>query len=113
MSARQRDARHGSRGSAPLEVLVMSAVVAFACLVALQIFSAMYAGQAASRAAWDAARAQSLGQNPRAAAEASLPGSVRVESISTSGDGVHLSVRTREFLPLARIGTITRSAYVP
>lgn len=91
----------------------MAAAVAFTVLVALQVFSAMYAGQAASRAVWDAARAQSLGQNPLDAAQESLPGSVRVESIRSTGDGVHLAVRTREFLPLVEIGTITRTAYVP
>lgn len=107
------DPHHRSRGAASLEVVVMAAVVAFTIVVALQIFSAIYAGQAASRAVWDAARAQSLGENALAAAEASLPGSVRVDSLHTTSDGVHLSVRTREFLPLVRIGTITRTAYVP
>ena len=107
------DRRRGSRGSASLEVVVMAAVVAFTVVVALQIFSAMYAGQAASRAVWDAARAQSLGKDPRAAAEASLPGNVRVESISSTGDGVHLAVRTTEFLPMVKIGSITRTAYIP
>lgn len=102
-----------SRGSAGVEVLVMAFVVMWVVLIGLQIFSVMYAGQAAGRAAWDAARAQSMGQSATGAANASVPGAVSVESVSTAGDGITVTVRTAEFLPFMEIGPISRTAYVP
>lgn len=91
----------------------MSMVVAFVVLVALQIFSVMYAGQAAGRAAWDAARAHSLGQSASSAAYASVPGAVTVETVEVFGDGVRVTVTSPDFLPLMPAGSITRTAYVP
>lgn len=102
-----------SRGSASLEILVIAAAAGWLCLVALQVFSAMYAGQAASRAAWDAARAHSLGQSAVAAATASVPGSVEVADVQTFADGARVTVRATEFMPGLEIGPITRTAYVP
>lgn len=111
MSAATRE--DGSRGSATLEILVIAALAGWLCLVGLQIFSAMYAGQAASRAAWDAARAHSLGQSAVAAANASVPGAVEVADVQTFADGVRVTVRATEFMPGLEIGPITRTAYVP
>lgn len=101
------------RGSAPVEVLAVAFGVMAVCLVALQIFAVMYAGQAAGRAAWDGARAQSLGQSASGAAHASLPSGVQVESVQILGDGVRVTVRPHTFLPFMDPGTISRSAYVP
>lgn len=101
------------RGSAPVEVLTVAFGVMAVCLIALQIFAVMYAGQAAGRAAWDGARALSLGQSASSAAHASVPSGVQVESVQTLGDGVRVTVRPHAFLPFMDPGTISRSAYLP
>lgn len=102
-----------TRGSATVEVLAVAFGVMAITVVALQIFAVMYAGQAAGRAAWDAARAQSLGQSAVSAAHASMPGSVSVESVSSVGDGIRVTVRPHQIMPGLDVGTISRTAYLP
>lgn len=101
------------RGFAPLELALGIFFITVLLVLALQLFSAIYTAQAAGRAVWDAARAQSLGQSAAAAASDSLPGSVQLMSVRSLGDGVEIRVRPPQALPWPRLPDITRKAYVP
>jgi Tfp pilus assembly protein FimT len=103
------------RGFAAVEVIFGAILVSLVLALALQFFSAVYASQAAGRAAWDAARAQSLGQSPASAASASLPGNVSLVRVTSLGDGVEIVVRAPEPLrvPVLALPEIKRRAYVP
>ena len=101
------------RGQASLEVVAVAGLVAVVMALALHLFSAIYAGQAAGRVAWDAARARSLGQSPSAAADASTPGGLSLVSVETLGDGVRVTVRSPKVIPWLDAPTASRTAYVP
>ncbi|MGD8148814.1 hypothetical protein [Ornithinimicrobium sp. Y1694] len=101
------------KGLAALELLIGTGFALLVFALALQLFSAIYTGQAAGRAAWDAARAQSLGQSASAAASRSLPGGVELLSVNSLGDGVEIKVRAPAPLPWPKIPDVTRRAHVP
>lgn len=109
----RRDTRQSSRGWAPLELLFMTAVIMTFAAMALALFGTIYASQAASRAAWDAARAYSLGQSAVSAANNSLPGAVQLMDVRTLGDGVEVTVRPPNIFPVLELPEITRTAYIP
>ncbi len=108
-----RPSRRAERGSAAIEVVGLSFVVLMVFAMAAQVASAVYASQAADRAAWDAARAQSLGHSAHAAADASLPGAVHLVSVSAGGSRASVTVRAPDVFPVLDLPTITRTAYVP
>lgn len=102
------------RGSASLEVVGLLPVVAAACLALLQGAAAVYATQAASDAARQAARAYSLGADPGSAAQAALPGGLQVAGLTTigPGHGVRLTVGIPRLVPIGP-ATVTREAVLP
>jgi hypothetical protein len=91
------------RGSASLELAALVPIVVLLMLFVFQVLAVAYTTQAASQAARDAARAYSLGRSPTAAAEASLPGAVRLVGVTTFGPrhGVRVEV---EAPPVQLIG---------
>lgn len=102
------------RGQASLEVVAVSALVMVVMALVLHLFSAIYAGQAAGRVAWDAARAKSLGESPSAAAGRSTPGGLSLVSVETLGsDGVRVTVASPTVIPWLDAPTASRTAYVP
>lgn len=101
------------RGQASLEVLAVTTLVVIVMALCLHLFSAIYAGQAAGRVAWDAARAMSLGQSPSAAAQRSTPGGLDVVMIRTHPDGVEVSLRAPTVIPWLDGPVATKAAYVP
>lgn len=101
------------RGQASLEVVAVAGLVVVVMALVLHLFSAIYAGQAVGRVAWDAARAKSLGHSPTAAAEASTPGGLSLVSVETLGDGVRVTVTSPTVIPWLDAPTATETAYVP
>lgn len=101
------------RGSAAIEVVGLSFVVLLVFAMAAQVAGVVYAAQAADRAAWDAARARSLGQSAHAAADRSLPGAVELVTVSTGATSARVTVRPPEVFPVLDLPTISRTAHVP
>lgn len=101
------------RGQASLEVVAVAGLVVVVMALVLHLFSAIYAGQAAGRVAWDAARARSLGQSPTTAAERSAPGGLGVSVETLGSDGVRVTVTSPTVIPWLDAPTASRTAYVP
>lgn len=87
MSSRVRD-----RGSVAVEVVVFVPVLVLIATLVLQLGVAAWASSQTQRAASQSARAQSLGQNPAAAADAALPGILQVGRLEASSERVDLWV---------------------
>lgn len=106
--------RDRQRGTASLELVGLLPLVAVVCLLLLQGAAALFAMQAASDAVRQAARADSLGRDPRTAAEQALPGGLRVDSFTSfgPGHGARLTVRVPRLSPIPQI-TVTREAVLP
>jgi|UPI000691B9F8 Flp pilus assembly pilin Flp len=101
----------GEDGQAAVElVALLPALVAIAMLC----WQALVAGEAwwlAGAAARDAARAEALGADPRAAARAALPGGLRSGLRVTAADpGVRVRVRIPSVFAGLRIGSVTARA---
>ncbi len=108
----RRRARDG--GSASLELLGMIPALGLAIVLTVQVAAALYALQATTDAVRQAARARSLGQPVGAAAQAALPGGLRVQGVAPFGDanGVRLTVGIPRILPIGP-ATVTREADLP
>lgn len=102
------------RGSASVELVALVPLVLTVLVLALQVLVMSYTVHGASQAARDGARAYSLDESPRAAAEASLPGAVSLVSVSTFGPdhGVRVVVEAPPILFLTD-RQITRSVTMP
>lgn len=102
------------RGQATLEFMAMVPLVLLALVAALQIMVLAYTAHAASQAARDGARAYSLSQSASSAAQASLPGTVGLVSVSTYGPdhGVRVTVEAPAMLFIVD-RQITRSVTMP
>ncbi len=92
--------RPREQGTASIEMVAMVPLVMFVIVLVFQVITAAVTVQAASQAARDAARAYSLGGSPTEAAEASLPGAVRLAEVTTFGPhhGVRVVVEAPAFL---------------
>lgn len=106
--------RDRERGSAALEAAALIPLVLSVLVIVAQLFAVAYASQCTSQAARDAARAYSLGESPRAAAQASLPGAVELVSVSTFGPdhGVTVTTRAPLVIPITD-RTLSRSVTMP
>lgn len=101
------------RGSASIEVVGLLPLVAVVVLAVVQGGAAIYAVQGASDAARIAARASSLDQDARQAAEGALPRGLDVDGLEELADGhVRLRVRIPRIVPLGP-STVTREAELP
>lgn len=102
----------GSRGSVSIEVVVLIPIMIGVALMSLQLGVAGWTASQTQEAARQAARAQSLGSDPRTAAEGALPAALRVEALSAEGETVTLRVEvpTVSLLPTF---TVTRSVTMP
>jgi predicted component of type VI protein secretion system len=98
--SRTVEARRTESGSVGLEVVALVPILVLVALLTLQLGVAGWTASQTQEAARAAARAQSLGQDPRAAAERALPGSLRVESLSAGGDSVSLRVEVPRVAPI-------------
>ena len=109
-----RAAARNERGSASLELVGMLPVVALVVSLVLQYVAAAYVAQVSDDAARQAARAYSLGRDPAAAADASLPGGLMAATVATFGPdhGVRITVRVPRLSPLP-VSTVTRAAVMP
>ena len=84
--------RRADRGTASIEVVALVPLVLLVAIMVLQLGVAGWTASQTQEAARQSARAQSLGDDPRAAAERALPGALRVDRISAGGDTVTLWV---------------------
>ncbi len=102
------------RGQASIEFVGLIPLVMIALVGMLQVMVLAYTVHGASQAARDAARAYSLNESPQAAAQASLPGAVRLVSVSTYGPdhGVRVTVEAPTLL-LVTDRLVTRSVTMP
>jgi hypothetical protein len=118
VSAR-RDSRAGGparreRGQASLELVGLVPLLVVGAMLVLQAGAAMWTLSSTAEATREAARAYSLGRDPAAAAEASLPGSLHVAQISTfgPGHGVRLTVDVPKVGPVPQFH-VTREVVMP
>lgn len=104
------------RGSASLEAVALVPVLLLVALCVFQVGLAGWAAVSATGAARAAARAATLDQDARAAAEGALPGGLSVASLSEQatpdGRSVRVTVRIPDLTPLT-LGTVTREADLP
>ena len=114
MSTVTRRARRRDAGQATIEYVGLIPLVLLFMVMALQVMAVAYAAHGASQAARDGARAYSLDQSPEGAVRASLPGSVRLVSVSTFGPhhGVQVTVEAQTIWPIGD-GRITREVVMP
>jgi hypothetical protein len=107
------DQHSRERGQGTIELVGLIPVLLVTFAIVLQVMTLAYSTHAAAQAARDGARAFSLDQSPVAAAQASLPGAVRLVNVSTYGPdhGVTVTVQAPPILLLNR--TITRSVVMP
>ncbi len=110
--------RRDQRGSAAVEFIGIVPVLVLVTILCIEAFLLTASFSAAEKAARDAARAASLGEDGAAAARASLPGWADVQSISEYGcEGICYEVRI--LVPLIVPGltnervTVTREAEMP
>ena len=106
------------RGQGTIEFMAMVPLVLAVLVCALQVMAQVYTASAASQAARDGARAASLDQSAAAAVQASLPGNVRLEDMSSGGPEHTVAVVVAPPIKLIPfIGneayTITRSVTMP
>lgn len=80
------------RGTASIEVVGLVPLLILVAMMVLQLGVAGWTASQTAEAARQSARAQSLGEDPRAAAEQALPGALRVDRIAAGGDTVTLWV---------------------
>lgn len=102
------------RGSSTLEIVGILPIVIVVLLVLLQVGAFVYALNGANQAVRDAARAASLGSSATAAAEASLPGAIKVKRLEkiSSPNRYELEVTVPKFIPFTDL-TVTRVADMP
>lgn len=116
MNATLLRARRGERGTASLELIGLLPVLGLVAMLALQVGIVGWTVTATSDAAWAAARAASLQQDPQSAARDALPGSLEAVSIAggRSGDGYSYTVTVKvPSLVALDLGTVSRAADVP
>lgn len=100
--------RRADRGTASIEVVALIPVLILVAMLVLQLGVAGWTASQTAEAARQSARAQSLGQDPHAAAEQALPGALRVDRISAGGDTVTLWVEVPRVSLLPQF-TVSRS----
>lgn len=81
------------RGSVSLEVVVLTPILIMVATFVLQLGVAGWTASQTERAARQAARAQSMGDDPRAAADRALPGALSIDSLGSGGESVSLRVK--------------------
>lgn len=88
-------------GSVGIEFVATIPLALMCAMFALQVGAMGWTAVSTSEAAREAARASSLGEDVRAAAEDSLPGTLTVERLNTfgPGHGVTLTVKVPRLVP--------------
>jgi len=104
--------RPRERGTAALEFVVLVPIVVLVALFVMQVGVAAWTASQTQEAARQSARAHSLGEDPLAAAEQALPGSLHVDDIDVSGDTVTLRVDVPRVSPLPGF-TVERQVSLP
>jgi len=94
-------------GSLAVELVAVVPVLLVVTLLCVQGSGAVSAVEATQRAARDAARAASLGEDPVAAARADLPPAAELRRVSTGGGCGDVCVRVDVEVPLGVPGFVT------
>ncbi|WP_186526126.1 TadE/TadG family type IV pilus assembly protein [Leekyejoonella antrihumi] len=106
--------RRNQRGSASIELVGLLPVVVVVVLLVLQFIAAAYVSNVTTTAARAAARAYSLGENPTAAVDRSLPFGLRAKVVTLYGPdhGATVEVTVPRLGPLPA-PTVSESAVMP
>lgn len=115
MTGPRRSVRsRGERGQASLEMVALTTMLLGIVVLMLQLVVFVYTAHGAAQAAREGARAYSLDQDPRAAAEAAAPGGVRVIEVDRVGPdhGVRVVVQAPTGFLLGD-GQVTRTVVMP
>lgn len=107
MSARAERRARADAGSLAVELVAVVPVLLAVTLLCVQGFGAVSAVEATQRAARDAARAASLGEDPVAAARADLPPAAELRRVSAVGGCGDACVRVDVEVPLGIPGLVT------
>jgi len=103
-------------GAASLELLVLIPLLFTFALVAFQVGVIAWTASSTAEAVREAARAESLNQNPWDAAEAALPARLRggasLNRVGSAGHGFELKVKAPTVSGLPAF-TVTRTAAMP
>lgn len=110
--SRAERAERAERGSVSIEVVALVPLLVLVALLVLQLGAAGWTASQTSEAARVAARAQSLGQDPLAAAERVLPDAMEVVEVRSDGGAVEIEVRVPRVSPLPEF-TVTRDVAMP
>lgn len=111
-----RSGRRREAGAAALEFAGIVPLVIIGALVALQFGVVGWVMVSTNQAARDAARAASLGRDPAAAAQVSLPGSlVGAVSGGPVGGGYRYTVKVTvpSLVPGVSVGSVSRTVDMP
>lgn len=102
------------RGIATVEVVALVPILVLLATFVLQGAAAIWTVSAADTAARHAARARSLGQDPREAADASLPGAMEASEVDhlPGSNGVRITVEVPRVSPLP-VFHVTREVDLP
>ena len=106
--------RRSQRGVASLETVALLPVLVLLALLVLQAAVVIWTVTATDLGVRQAARADSLGLDPRASAERALPAGLSVKRIERfgPGHGVRLEVAVPRTSPLPQF-TVTRTIQLP
>lgn len=104
----------GERGQASLEMVALSTMLLGVVVLMLQLVVFVYTAHGAAQAAREGARAYSLDQDPRSAAEAAVPGGVRLVEVTRVGPdhGVRVVVQAPTGFVLGD-GRVARTVVMP
>lgn len=113
-SPSRRWRRPSEAGVAAVETVALLPILILLAMYVLQGAAVIWTTTATDLAVRQAARAQSLGRDPRSAAEAALPSALSVKSIAPVGsdNGIRLEVEVVRVAPLPRF-TVTREMHLP
>lgn len=105
--------RGEERGTVSIEVVVLVPLLVLVAMLTLQLGVAAWTASQAQEAARQAARAQSLGENPGAAAERALPGSLDLVDLDADGhETVRVTVEIPRVLSFLPLDDVTREATI-
>ncbi len=101
---------------AAIEFVALVPIMLLVAVMVFQVGLAAWAMTSADKAARSAARAASMGRNPYAAAQASLPGNLQATAVtplgSPGGHAYRVTVRIPKVTPLD-LGSVHREAVMP
>ncbi|MEZ0577374.1 TadE/TadG family type IV pilus assembly protein [Nocardioides sp. MH1] len=106
--------RRSERGTVSIEVVILVPLLVLIALLTLQLGAAAWTVAQTQEAARQAARAQSLGQDPEEAARGALPGGIDLVDVDADAAAGRVTVRTGipMIFGILPLDDVTRSATI-